>query len=191
MANSENKPEPTILTEDERTFVAEYLKDADPKRAVLMTGYVGNQALKTGREFLSRPKVAMEIARQYQILVNRLSYGAEELHQRLIQEVDADVGDLFDERGMFRPIAEWPLIWRQGLVTDVHVQESGDESRVLKIKFADRAKRLDMLAKHKSVGGYAAVKTEAMVSGVDALFDSLVPSLGPVSERESKLSGES
>lgn len=181
--------EPAILTEFERSFVSEYLKDADPKRAVVVSGYIGDQALKEGRVLLSKPHIAMEIARQYQVLVNRLSFSAEELHQRLIAEVDADVGDLFDDNGMFRPIAEWPLIWRQGLVTDVHVQESGNgDSRVLKIKFADRAKRLDMLAKHKSVGGYAAVKTESTVSGVDALFESLAPSLGPVSERSQEKS---
>lgn len=168
-----------MLTELERDFVTEYLKDGDGRRAALAVGYVGPSPLKGANEMLEKEHVIEEIHRQYQLLVNDLHYGAEEYHRRLIQETEADVADLFDETtGQLRSIHQWPRIWRQGLITDIDVSETAQgDTRVLKIKLADRTKRLEMLGKHKSVKAFVEVQDLNVTGDINSLLTGIKPTL--------------
>ncbi len=73
------------------------------------------------------------------------------LLDRLAEEADADVADIFDGSGALRPITEWPAIWRRGLISGIEIDESG---RVIKVRLSDRIKRLELIGKHVSVQAF-------------------------------------
>ena len=80
----------------------------------------------------------------------------------MADEATADTADLYDEDGNLKSIHDWPLIWRQGLVSgmDIEVLYEGkgrDKEAVgtlTKVKLSDRAKRLEMLGKHVNVQAF-------------------------------------
>ena len=43
--------------------------------------------------------------------------------KRLADEVTADLAEIYREDGSLKPLHEWPLIWRQGLVAGLDVDE--------------------------------------------------------------------
>jgi hypothetical protein len=53
----------------------------------------------------------------------KLDIDARWVLQRLMEEAIADVADLFDEKGAVRPVEQWPMAWRRGLVAGVKVNE--------------------------------------------------------------------
>ncbi|MDT8328348.1 MAG: hypothetical protein RQ750_13335, partial [Roseovarius sp.] len=69
-----------------------------------------------------------------------------------------DLADILDEAGAVRPVAEWPLIWRQGLVAglDVHEEliEGEKVGQTVKIKLSDRIKRIELIGRHVNVQAF-------------------------------------
>ena len=97
-------------------------------------------------------------------LLEDVPVDAEDLHIRLSQMFDADYADIVDEQtGAFKPLHRWPKIWRQ-MLTGVDVKElmerskdGGDASwdkigELVKIKFADQLKVIELLMRHNAVG---------------------------------------
>jgi phage terminase small subunit len=86
---------------------------------------------------------------------------------RLVAELKADVADLFNDNGSIEDVPEWPLVWRQGLVAGIEVyeefdlqNESGKKKKVLigltkKVRFADRARRLELFGKHTLIRAFS------------------------------------
>lgn len=108
--------------------------------------------------------------------------------ERLAAEALADLGDIFDINGTLLPVAEWPLIWRQGLITNIDVEiikgPDGAEIGVLKkIKFSDRLKRLELIGRYIHM---EASKNRAAPSGLDGLAERMERA----SERARSTSGE-
>lgn len=70
-------------------------------------------------------------------------------------EATADLADILDEHGGVRPVADWPLIWRQRLVAGFEVTEMTVEGvkvgQTVKVKLSDRIKRLELIGKHVGV----------------------------------------
>lgn len=78
--------------------------------------------------------------------------------QRLSEEAEADVADLYDD-GRLRPIAEWPLIWRKGLVAGIEIEEEKDSKGIVtgyikKLRLSDRIKRIELIGKHCAVQAF-------------------------------------
>lgn len=81
---------------------------------------------------------------------------------RLKDEVEADIADLFDDEGKLLPVWEWPLVWRQGLISGIEVEELWEgrgEDRVQvgmlrKVKISDRLKRIELIGKHIGVQAF-------------------------------------
>lgn len=79
---------------------------------------------------------------------------------RLIEELNADVADLFEERdNRLRLVRDWPEVWRRGLVSgldiETRVTEDGETISVSKVRLSERARRLEMLGKHVDVKAFA------------------------------------
>ncbi len=70
----------------------------------------------------------------------------EELKARIAEKV-AD--------GSLKPVHEWPMIWRKGLVAGVDVEQMKADGAVIgeikKVKVSDRVKRLELIGKHVDV----------------------------------------
>jgi phage terminase small subunit len=75
--------------------------------------------------------------------------------------LQADIADIIEDDGTYKPIKQWPKIWRQ-MLNGVDVQDlfegSGKErekvGEVVKIKFIDRLKALEMIGKHVEVQAF-------------------------------------
>ena len=147
------------LNAQQLRFVQEYLIDLNATQAAIRAGYSAKTAHSQGQRLLKHVDVSKAIeAAQYK-RAQKTETDAAFVLTRLAQEVSADIADLYDDAGKVKPIKEWPLIWRQGLVAGIDTSEETDGEgktvvTVSKIKLSDRIKRLELLGKHISVNAF-------------------------------------
>lgn len=76
--------------------------------------------------------------------------------------------------GELLPVEDWPLIWRQGLITGLDTEEIEQDGVkvgiVRKLKQSDRIKRLELIGRHVSVQAF---KDQVDVEVTDGLADRL------------------
>jgi len=150
------------LTDKQALFVKEYLIDLNATQAAIRAGYSENTAQKIGSENLSKPLVSAAISEAMKERTEALDIDAQWLLQRLVDEANADVADLYTEEGALKPIHMWPKIWRQGLVAGLEVQQQFEyvdgqkspEGYLMKVKLSDRVKRMEMIGKHIDVQAF-------------------------------------
>lgn len=147
-----------MLTAKQTLFVAEYLKDLNATQAAIRAGYSEKTSYSIGQENLNKPEIADAIQSSFDKRLESVEIDATWLLNRLVKEAEADVADLYDDNEAIKPIKEWPLIWRQGLVAGMDVQNitSDEKSKIsiTKIKISDRIKRLELIGKHINVGAF-------------------------------------
>lgn len=166
------------LTPKETRFVREYLKDLNATQAAIRAGYRAHTAKQAGSRLLSNVDVRAAIEEAKSERNERLQIDADWVLQRLANEADADMADLYDDNGSLLPVEEWPLIWRQGLVAGVETEElyegEGEDrrniGRVMKVKLVDRTRRLELIGKHVKVNAF---QEQVEVKGLDKLADRL------------------
>lgn len=150
------------LTAKQARFVDEYLIDLNATQAAIRAGYSEDTARAIGCENLTKPDIQAAIAEAQASRSERTKIDADWVLQRLGEEATADIADLYDEDGNMRPVKEWPLIWRQGLVQGIEVEElfegRGEDrehiGRVRKIKLDNRVKRIELIGKHVNVQAF-------------------------------------
>ena len=142
------------LTPKQQRFVEEYLIDLNATQAAIRAGYSERTARQTGQENLSKPVIAEAIGRARAERSEKTKIDAAWLLTRLAEESLADIADLYTESGSLRPVREWPLIWRQGLVQGVETLRVGEGAVIDKIKLSDRSKRLDLIGRHIDVQAF-------------------------------------
>lgn len=152
------------LTPKQQRFVEEYLVDLNATRAYRAAGYRGsdNVCAAEGHKLLRNPKIAAAIAEAQQARSERTRVDADWVLQRLSEEADADIGDLYDDAGNLKPLKEWPAVWRKGLIAGIEtVSEKtgkGKDARltgkVVKIRLADRSRIKELLGKHVYVSAF-------------------------------------
>ncbi len=147
------------LTDKQRRFVEEYLVDLNATQAAIRAGYSKKTARAVGSENLTKPDIQAAVAEAQQARSERTKIDADWVLARLADEADADLADLYDENGGLKPITEWPLVWRQGLVAGLNVDEEFKDGeklgQVTKIKLSDRIKRVELIGKHVDVQAFA------------------------------------
>lgn len=161
-----------------RLFVQEYLVDLNATKAAIRAGYSEKTAYSQGQRLLKNVEVQKAIEEAQKARAEKTETDAAFVLKRLVDEVSADLADLYDDNGSLKSVKEWPLIWRQGLVAgietetirpkgsrgtgqwhgkaqDVHDEEPPEEETVItKVKLSDRVKRLELLGKHISVNAF-------------------------------------
>lgn len=146
------------MTPKQQRFVEEYLIDLNATQAAIRAGYSAKTARQIGDENLSKPVIAEAIGRAQAERSEKTRIDAEWLLTRLADETTADIADLYDEDGGLKPVHNWPLIWRQGLVAGLDVEEIRTEGAVVgiirKLKLSDRVKRLELIGKHIDVQAF-------------------------------------
>lgn len=164
----------TELTPKQRRFAEEYIVDLNATAAAIRAGYAKSGAHVEGARMLKHTKVKRLIDELRAERSAKTKIDAAWLLERLASEATADVGDLYDDDGNLLPVKQWPLIWRQGLVAGIDVEEIKDEgcvvSVVRKIKVSDRVKRLELIGKHI---GVRAFEENIRVTGLEGLSDRL------------------
>lgn len=150
------------LTGKQEMFCREYIAcDFNATEAARKTGYKNPNVV--GPANLVKIGIQQRIDELKAERMARLRIDADYLLHRLHTEAEADLADLYDECGHLKPIQEWPKIWRQGLVAGIDVEKIFEQTGkkkthigdIVKVKLSDRAKRLEMLGKHISVGAFS------------------------------------
>jgi phage terminase small subunit len=143
------------VNDRQQLFVAEYLKDLNATQAAIRAGYSAKTASSQGQRLLRNVEVSAAIAAGKMDRSERTKVDADWLLTRLADESVADIADLYDDAGNVKPVKDWPLIWRQGLVAGVEVERIGaGAGTVTKIKISDRIKRLELIGKHIDVQAF-------------------------------------
>lgn len=180
---------PEKMTDLQARFCEEYLIDLNAKAAFLRAGSkVKSYSAATAgaTEFMAYPHVQEYIAELQAERSERTKIDADWLLKRLAAEADADIADLYDEFGALRPVSEWPLMFRKGLVQGLDIEEEFAEvddpdqeprdfddprptkkvrkavGRVVKFKLDSRVKRLELIGRHI---GVQAFKENVSLSG--------------------------
>ncbi len=165
---------PNQLDAREQRFVEEYLLDLDPKRSAIAAGYAKTTASTKSFGWVSKskstkPHVLAAIREALAERSERLKIEADWVLKRLMDEATADLAELYDDGGALKPIREWPLIWRQGLVAGLDVDETFEDGKklgqVTKVKLSDRIKRVELIGKHVDVQAFAERKEIAGIGG--------------------------
>lgn len=160
------------LTAKQARFVEEYLIDLNATQAAIRAGYSKNTAEKIGSENLKKPEVAAAIRSAQSNRAQETRVDAAWVLTRLAAEASADINDIYDENGALLPVKEWPLVWRQGLVTGIETEEIVVEGVKLgivrKIKQSDRLRRLELIGKHIGVNAFQDIVQH---KGLDALAE--------------------
>jgi phage terminase small subunit len=139
--------------------VAEYLKDLNATQAAIRAGYSAKTAKQQGQRLLTNVDVQTALAGQMTARSERVKIDADWMLQRLGEDIEADMADLYDEHDNLKPIHQWPPVWRKGLVAGVETVEEKDEDGkviglVRKVKLADRSKLKEMTGRHVGVQAF-------------------------------------
>lgn len=149
------------LTPKQQRFVEEYLVDLNATAAYKRAGYSGkgNVAEAAASQLLSNVKVASAVHIMKSQRALRTEVTADWVLKTLAEEKKADLADLFEEDGSLKPVKQWPMVWRQGLVVGVESLEEfsgagADRMQIgviKKLKLSDRIKHLELIGRHVDV----------------------------------------
>jgi phage terminase small subunit len=147
------------LMPKQRLFVREYLVDFNATQAAIRAGYSKKTASAIGYENLQKPHIVQSIVESMNNREKNVETSAEWVLKALHGEAIADIADLYDKAGSLKPIHDWPLVWRTGLVTGVKTKQEHEyidgqkvpNGVVTEIKLSDRVKRLELIGKHHAM----------------------------------------
>jgi phage terminase small subunit len=160
------------LTAQQERFAQEYIKDLDAKAAAIRAGYSPKTASSQGSQLTGHPQILARVVELQQERNRRTQIDADWVMVRLLEELQADAADLFDEQGTLKKPHEWPKVWRRGLIsgirtTELYSKDSEGRNVVIghlkDVAFFDRTKRIELLGKHVNVQAFR----EKLQVGVD------------------------
>jgi len=158
-----------VLTYREALYVNERLKGKNKAAAARAAGFTPGVVNNVGALIEVGPVKEKLEELQRELVEDTLAVGladAKELHEYLTEALRADVRDIRNDDGSFKPQSEWPPIWgRMCEAGDVEVErtferskDGGDKSwdakgtvTKVKLKFTGRAKLIELLMRHKGV----------------------------------------
>lgn len=162
------------LTPLQARFVEEYLIDLNATQAAGRAGSKAKNLTVAGAEFLANPNVQAALDEARDRRSKKTQIDAEWVLTRLAAEAEADVADLYGPDGQLLPVTDWPLIWRQGLVAGIEIEEIQVEGvkmgEIKKVRLSDRIKRLELIGKHVRVNAFQEVVQH---KGLEGLADRL------------------
>lgn len=156
------------MTPKQARFVEEYLKDLNGTQAAIRAGYSEKTAGTIAEQNLRKLEIAAAVEAAREKRSQKAGVDAAWLLERLAAEATADAADLYDEAGNLKPVKDWPLIWRQGLVQGIEVEQIGDVGNVRKIKLDSRVKRLELIGKHIGVKAFSDIVEHKGLDGLAA-----------------------
>lgn len=145
----------------QQRFVDEYIKDLNAAQAAIRAGYAPKSAHVTGSQLLANPKVQAAVTQAKLKRSERTQINADWVLQQLKLVWDADVADIIDDLGNYKRIQDWPPIWRK-MLQGCDVQELFEGvgknrekvGEVIKVRFIDRLRNLEMIGKHVFVSAF-------------------------------------
>lgn len=167
------------LEEKQQLFVHEYIKDLNGTKAAIRAHYAEDSAHVQASRMLSYAKVQNAIAELKAQRNKQLNVDAGYVLQRLLDVDQLDVADILDNSGAIKPVNEWPKEWRQN-ISSFEVASDGQGTSVVKLKFPDKVKNLELIGKHIDVAAWTSNQTidlnatlKAEVATISDLMDDL------------------
>jgi len=159
---SEQYPGAEPLKEDRHElFCHEYLIDLNIKCAAVRAGFSETSARQHGWVVFNRPEVQERIKYLNSSRLGRIAIDADYVLRRLIEIDQMDVLDIMNDNLSFKPVSEWPPVWRQylaGLDNFEEFEGYGEDREMIgmvrKIKWPDKVKNLKLLGDHVAVGAF-------------------------------------
>lgn len=119
-----------ITKAQEITFAGHYLAVFDVEEAAKRCG-IKRSPHYYGMALKKNPVVQAEIARQMEARMVRLNIDADFVLSELLRQLarlkamlGQDMSELYDEYGCFKPVSEWPEVWRRQLVSANDVEST-------------------------------------------------------------------
>ena len=160
------------LTHREARYVRARIEGKSERKALLAAGF--SPGLAKNPSYVVTDEMREEVERLQAALVeNTLEHAlidATELHEYLTDAIRADLADILDDDHNYKPLSEWPLIWRQMYEGgDLEVEFASERShdgedkdgaggwdhvgKIVKVKyrFASRRAMIELAMKHKGV----------------------------------------
>ena len=145
------------LNERQEAFCREYIIDMNATQAAIRAGYSVKTAGSSGQRMLKSVEIQTRISEVMESRNKRIDINADYVMRRLVEIDEMDVADILTDSGDFKPIKEWPKVWRTTLsAIDIQIINSGDtEAITKKIKWPDKLRNLELLGKHINVNAFA------------------------------------
>lgn len=168
------------LTPKQRLFVKYYVISLNATDAAIKSGYNENSAAEMGYENLRKPHIKKAIADAQAERLANLDIDANYVLRRLIDVDLLDIADLLDNNGSIKPVSEWSKEWRQN-ISSFEVADDNQGGSVIKLKFPDKVKNLELIGKHINVAAWTSNQTidlNATVKAEVATISDLMDELG-------------
>ncbi|OFW22267.1 MAG: hypothetical protein A3H97_22835 [Acidobacteria bacterium RIFCSPLOWO2_02_FULL_65_29] len=138
----------------------EYLVDLNGTQAAIRAGFAARSANVTGSQLLAKPNIAAAVATAIEMRAQELKVDATYVLAHLKAIFEADIRDVLTRRGTFKPLEQWPLLWRQILQgVDFEIITAGKKRkqsvvRVVRVRLPDRLRVLELIGKHVNVKAF-------------------------------------
>jgi phage terminase small subunit len=157
------------LTEKQRFFVAEYLKDFNATRAALAVGYSKHTAMEQGYQLLHKTSVQAELKRQTEVLFDSIGLTQQRILMEYMKIAGADINNYLDFGQREVPVLKdgKPVLDSRGnpvtkIINYVDFKDSSEVDTSLiqevkmgkdgaSIKLYDKQRALDTLAKYMNI----------------------------------------
>jgi phage terminase small subunit len=144
------------LTPKEQIFVRELLKHGNGTKAATVAGYSAATASVTASKLLRKAKVAAELAKLRQKLLEKIEIDAEKVLQGIAELAFYDIRKFFKPTGELIPVRELDGATAKALKgCDVEKLfkhfgkgQAEETGTITKIRTADRLEALEMLGRH-------------------------------------------
>ena len=143
------------LTARQSRFVEEYLVDLNATQAAVRAGYSRKGASVRGSELLANPNVAAAIKGGSQSRQEQISVSAADVIHAWAALAFTDPREIVTWKDSTITLRNSAALTREQAlcVTSVKETHSRNGDPVVEVKFADRSKALDSLARHLGIGG--------------------------------------
>jgi phage terminase small subunit len=176
------------LTPKQEKFCLEYLVDCCAAKAARRAGYEDNSAKEQGYQLLQNEAVQEKIAELRRDQTKRTLVNVDDVLIRLDQMGTFDIGEIFTEKNVLRPINEIPPEIRLCIssLEIFEVEEWDNETKqkvkigeTVKIKFFDKLKANELIGRHRKMF------TDKVEHSVGGTLEQLVAgSLNPSSPKQ-------
>ena len=140
------------LRPKQKRFVEEFLVDKNATQAAKRAGYKEKCARQTGSEILTNPVVKEEIKKEFEEQAKRTLITADRVLEEIYRLAMCDIGEAYNDDGSLKPIKDIPEDVRRAISSVETDEIKGPDGscfgQTKKIKFWEKSKNLEMLAKH-------------------------------------------
>jgi len=178
-----------------RAFVAAYLATLNATQAAITAGYSKRSARVTGGRLLLNAAIGAAVAAGKSRQLQAADLDAGRVLEELRRLALMDPRGVFDERGALRPVTEWTpeqaacLSSFEVIIKNAQAGD-GKTDTIHRVKFWDKTKALEMLAKHFALlvervehsGGITVSWLPAHASPGEVVEASTLPALPPAGD---------